>query len=109
MSVLELRDLLKKFFGSKVSDIQISKEEEITCVLYDAFVFKCDLNERYGCFRGRLMMDSIFSLSTLFNKTFSLDSDEESVITNFRMIDEYCRLRLPDKFLKRYECTEGEK
>lgn len=46
---------------------------------------------------------------TFFGEDLSLNSDRESILANLRMIDEWCRLRLPDKFLERYEAALAAK
>ena len=33
----------------------------------------------------------------------SLNSDEESIKQSLHIVDDYCRLRLPDKFLEAYD------
>jgi len=41
-------------------------------------------------------------ITEFLGKSCSLNSDEESIKQSLQMIDDYCRLRLPDKFLEAY-------
>ena len=74
-------------------------------MLYDCFILKCSLDERYGSFGAGIVVggknDPI--VTTFLGKGISLNSDEESVKKSLNIIDEYCCMRLPDKFLDAYD------
>ena len=106
MNKMELYVLVKEFYGYKAKMSHLnSKTKEVVCVLYDCFILKCSLDERYGSFGAGIVVggknDPI--VTTFLGKGISLNSDEESVKKSLNIIDEYCRMRLPDKFLDAYD------
>lgn len=52
--------------------------------------------------QGLVLVSKSISLRSLLGRRCSLNSDEESIKKSLQIIDEYCRLRLPDKFLDAY-------
>ena len=104
MNVDELYDLVTKYFGYKAKKPYYdSGLKEVTCTLYDSFIFNCGLNDRYGRFGGCIQVGPKEYITTFLGKDLSLNSDEESIKESLCIIDNYCRLRLPDKFLKAYD------
>ena len=104
MNVDKLYDLVKDFFGYKASMRYIDhKEREVACILYDSFWLECGLDDRYGSFGAGISLGTGEGILTNFlGKRCSLNSDEESIKQSLQIIDDYCRLRLPDKFLEAY-------
>lgn len=104
MNVDKLYDLIKEFFGYKANMRYLnSKTNEVVCILYDSFWLKCQLDEQYGRFGAGIMIgDGEGVVSDFLNKRCSLNSDEKSIKESLQIIDDYCRLRLPDKFLDAY-------
>jgi hypothetical protein len=43
--------------------------------------------------------------TTFFGRGVSLNSDKESILTSLQIVDEWCRLHLPEKFLERYDAA----
>lgn len=103
MSVNELYDLVEDFFGYKCKMRGINScKQEVFCVLYDSFWLICSLDEQYGRFGAGLTIGTEGMITEFLGKHCSLNSDEKSIRDSLRMIDDYCRLRLPDKFLNAY-------
>ena len=103
MNVDELYDLVKEFFGYKAKMRFINYEtKEVACILYDSFWLKCDLDDQYGRFGAGLEMGKEGVITEFLRKRCSLNSDVQSIKKSLQIIDDYCRLRLPDKFLDAY-------
>ena len=103
MDTKQLYVLIEEFFEYKVNMLYLNTEEkEVKCILYDSFFLKCDINDRYGRFGAGLCFGDIQenTLTRFLGKSCSLNSDEQSIRESLNIIDEYCRLRLPDKFLE---------
>ncbi|MFV0394901.1 MAG: hypothetical protein ACK5LC_10980 [Coprobacillaceae bacterium] len=104
---LKLNDiyhLMVDFFGTKVSAPYInSVEQEITVILYDSFVFRFGIDERYQLFKGGILLDNKHLVTSFFGEKISINNDKKTILSNFKLVDKYCRLRLPDKFLKEYD------
>lgn len=104
MIVEELYLIVKNFFGYKAQMLYGNSETtEVGCILYDSFLFKCDVNDRYGRFSAGIMLTDSIALRDLLGRHCSLNGDEESIRESLQIIDEYCRMRLPDKFLDAYD------
>jgi len=105
MDVEKLYDIIENYFGYKGDMNYMDVEgKEVGCVLYNAFLLKCDVNDRYGRFgSGIIIGDGGQLLTEFLGKECSLNSDEESIKESLQIIDDYCRLRLPDKFLEAYD------
>ncbi len=104
MTTLELYLLIKKFYGNKLSDIYLSEEDkEVTCTLYSSFVFKCNLKDEYGRFSGGIILSEENVITSFLGEELSLNSDEKSIQSNLEIVDTYCRMRLPNKFLEAHD------
>ena len=101
----KLSRIVKKFFGYKARNVVYdSATKEVSCVLYDSFFFECDTNQRYGMFgAGIWLQENKFILTDFLNERCSLNSDKESIYESLQVVDNYCRTRLPDKFLRAYD------
>lgn len=105
MEGIKLYRIVKKFFGYKARNVVYDTlTKEVSCVLYDSFFFECNTNERYGMFAGGIYLQKDkFILTDFLNERCSLNSDKESICESLQIVDDYCRKRLPDKFLKAYD------
>jgi len=106
MDVKQLYGFIEEFYGYKVKMLSLnSATKEVACILYDSFVLKCNLDDRYGRFGAGLCIGGNEGavLTRFLGKRCSLNSDEKSIKESLQLIDEYCRLRLPDKFLTAYD------
>lgn len=104
MELKNLYDLVKNHFGFKCRMIEIDTcEMEVKALLYDTFLLKCNINSRYGTFGAAIFLaENEYLISTFLGKECSLNSDKESIIESLDLIDNYCSLRLPDKFLEEF-------
>ncbi len=104
MSVDELYNLVEEYYGYKIKMRYLNPQNsEVGGILYDSFFLKCDLNDRYGRFgAGICFGERKYTVTEFLGKRCSLNSDEESIKESLQIIDDYCRLRLPDKFLDEY-------
>lgn len=103
MTVNELYDLVEDFYGYKIHMRSLNSEaKEVVGVLYDSFVLKCNINDRYGRFGAGIETGKKCIITDFLGKECSLNGDEKSIQESLKIIDEYCRLRLPDKFLDAY-------
>lgn len=99
----ELYRLLLDFFGNKMSmPLKNRRDQEIDCILYEAFIFKCGIDEPYNTFNGAIMLDSQHAILDYFGKEISLNNTREDIIKSFELVDKYCQLRLPDKYLEEF-------
>lgn len=104
MDINKLYDLVETFFGYKANMLHLDTEKkEVACILYNSFMFKCNLDDRYGRFGAGIALGNHEATITEFlGKRCSLNSDEKSIKESLQIVDDYCRLRLPDKFLEAY-------
>ena len=103
MDIKRLYFLVKNFFGYKCKMIGINSEKkEVKCILYDSFFLTCTIDDRYGRFGAGLVVGNNEVITDFLGKRCSLNSDETSIKESLSIVDNYCRLRLPDKFLKEY-------
>lgn len=104
MDINRLYDLVKSFFGYKANMLYLDTDKkEVACILYNSFLIKCNLNDRYGRFGAGIVFGyQEATISEFLGKRCSLNSDENSIMDSLKIIDDYCRLRLPDKFLDAY-------
>ena len=107
MNAEEFYGLVTGYFDVKASDVTFDAEEKVvSCVLYDTFVFTCGLNGEHGTFTGGIEYEPGRYLTVLLNQRLSFNTDRDSVLRNLAIVDDYCRLRLPDKFLLSFRTTD---
>ncbi|MCH5268104.1 MAG: hypothetical protein J1E62_07145 [Lachnospiraceae bacterium] len=95
--------LVQSFFDYKCRKVEFNLEKkEITCILYDSFLFSCGFADRYETFGAGLYIGQGI-LVKLLGKSSSLNNDEDSIRKSLQIFDDYCRLRLPEKFLNAYD------
>lgn len=104
MDIDKLYDLVEDFFGYKCNMRGINVEKkEVSCILYDSFFLECNINDQYGRFgAGICYGEQKYTITNFLGERCSLNSDEKSIKESLQIIDDYCRLRLPDKFLEAY-------
>lgn len=104
MNAEEFQALVTGFFGAKASDVSFDASPRVlSCVLYDTFVFTCGLNGEHGTFTGGIEYEADRYLTVFLNQRMSFNTDQESILRNLAIVDEYCRLRLPDTFLMAFD------
>lgn len=95
--------IITNYLGYKANIQYCNREErEVVFVMYDSFLFRCGFDKPHDTFKCGLRLNEHISSIKLLGKTFSLNSDEQSIKNSLQMADDYCRLRLPDKFLEAY-------
>lgn len=104
MEIRKLYGLVEEYFSYKGKMLYINSEKnEVACMLYNSFLFKCNIDDRYGRFGGAIVLGSQeVNITEFLGKRCSLNNDEESIKKSLKIIDNYCKLRLPDKFLEAY-------
>lgn len=104
MDVISLYKLVRDFYGYKCRMMGMdSGKKEVRCILYESFWLTCNLDDRYGMFGAGLEVGKQGVITDFLGKRCSLNSDELSIKESLQIIDDYCRLRLPDKFLEEYQ------
>lgn len=101
----KLYKLVKDYYGHKAKMLWCNSEKkEVGCMLYDSFLFTCNVNDRYGSFGcGIVLQNDAVAITDFLGKRTSHNNDENSIKESLKMVDDYCRLRLPDKFLQAYD------
>lgn len=108
MTVDELYNLVEDFYGYKIKMLGINSEnKEVEGILYDSFLLRCNINDRYGRFGAGIQITDSVVLTEFLGKQCSLNSDEKSIKESLEKIDDYCRMRLPDKYLNAYYKTHN--
>ena len=103
MSTEQLYRLVEDFFGYKCHMRGLdSEKKKVFCVLYDSFWLECDLDDRYGMFGIGIKIGKEEMITEFLGESCFLNSDKKSIKESLRIVDNYCRLRLPDKFLDAY-------
>ena len=104
MNLMEIYCFIEEFFGYKCKMYGMnSDKKEVMALLYDSFMLKCDINDRYSRFgAGIAVGNGEIMITEFLGKRCSLDNNREALAHNLTIIDEYCRMRLPDKFLESY-------
>lgn len=104
LDIMEIYHLIIEFFGNKVDVIGvIESRQEIECILYSSFVLKCGIEDRYKMFECGIMLEEKYAIRNILGESPSLNNDRDSIIKSLKLMDKYCRLRLPDKFLDEYD------
>jgi len=104
METAEFFDLVEDFFGARATAKGFDKADaEFTATLYETFRVTCGLGGEHGEFGAGIVSGSGALLTTFFGAGLSLNSDRESILASLQIVDDWCRLHLPDVFLTRYE------
>lgn len=103
LNFMELYALLESFFIDKGTILSINSDEnEIYCLLYDSFVFVCGIEHPRNNFKGAILIDNKYAQKVFFGEKISLNNTREDIIKSFELVDKYCQLRLPDKYLEEF-------
>lgn len=103
MDAKELYCLVRDYYGYKIKMLYMNSEtHEVGGILYDSFLLKCDTGDRYGMFGAGISTGGDIFITDFLGKRCSLNGDPESIKQSLQIIDDYCRMRLPDKFLDAY-------
>lgn len=101
----KLCNVIEKFYKHKAKlEYTDLNKRELHFVLYQSFKVVFGLDERYNTFGAGIFIGPDCCVShNILGERVSLNSDKESVIKSLGVIDEYCQLRLPDKFLIEFD------
>jgi len=103
LTYIQLLTLAKEFFENKGRIFSISQDkQEINCVLYGSFIFRCGLEKPHNNFKGSIIISNEYVETEFFGEKISLNNTREDIIKNFELVDKYCQLRLPDKYLEEF-------
>lgn len=111
MDFKDFSKLVKEYYGYKLSFYCLDYDTKtIECVLYESFALELSIGDRYGAFGVAIMLgNSKQSMTSVLGEEISLNSDAKSIQGNLELIDAYCRLRLPDKFLVEFDKLKYKK
>lgn len=103
MDAGKLCDLVDDYYGYKVDMTYVNLKSEVVGILYDSFYIRCFLDEEQKTFNAGISFgESELLITELLGKRCLTGCDEESIKKSLQIIDDYCRLRLPDKYLDAY-------
>ncbi len=104
LNIEEIFILVDEFFGHKLTSRSLNLDDnELQIVLYDSFVFEFSVDDRYEVFGAGLKLFDGQLLLSVLGESLAINNDEKAIIGTFEKADRYCRLRLPDKFLTKYD------
>ena len=100
----KLCTLIEEFYGSKCNlSTYYSEKYDIFAILYESFCLVCGVDDQGKNFYAGIETGNDGLITRFLGKTCSKETDEESIRESLQLIDDYCRLRLPDKFLETYD------
>lgn len=103
MEIRDLYELVGDFFGYKAGIMYCSLDKKVVCILYDSFCLECGMDDQSEQFVAGIVLKRGTGVITRFlGKECSPNSDVQSIKESLQIIDDYCRLRLPDKYLDAY-------
>ena len=102
MDVKALSSFLEDFYGYKIKRLSLySNENKVLGILYDSFWLQCSCNNKENKFEAVIYFGDInYVISEFFGKIGVCSIDAKKIKKILQIIDDYCRLRLPDKFLE---------
>lgn len=104
LKIEDIYNLSLEYFKYKLVDRRIDVEKStLEIILYDSITFSLSIGERYETFHAVLLLNENKFLFNLLGEPLATSNDSTSIINTFKRMDEYCRLRLPDKFLEAFE------
>ncbi|GAB3123091.1 hypothetical protein [Glaciibacter psychrotolerans] len=113
--LFDLRQKVQNHFGSRALyratqryDPGVSENGNVKFLLYDSFVVGFGIMEPPLTSLAFFLMapGDVTTTRLLGKKLVFIENREQDVEDAFRVVDEYCRLRLPDTFLQVYDALE---
>ncbi|MDJ0338445.1 hypothetical protein [Cryobacterium sp. PH31-O1] len=96
------------FFGARISLPTSDKVgQRMAGVLYDSFLFSCGFDEQRMMFGASIWIGSEGAIGSFMGRSPSMRTDRDSILESLQLVDEYCRLRLPEKFLTVFDAVHG--
>lgn len=105
-----LARLVKSTLHGRVSDVYLDLSDTthgVTGVLYDAFVFTIGFDIDRGTLGAGILIEGGRVMTAPFGRRFTLNPDDRSIEGTLAQMDEWARLRLPDKYLDRFEAASA--
>ena len=104
MTIFQLSKLIRVFYGYKGLVLRTwDDEQKIDFILYDSFSLSCGFNE-HGSFDAWINFPNELHTTQFVGYNCGLiENNEKDILIALQKIDDYCRLRLPDKFLEMYD------
>lgn len=103
MNVYDLYKLIQEFYGYKCQMIGLNTESnKVECFLYDSFIMICHIDNQNESFTAGIDLGGIILTDILGRQCISTNKIE-SIHECLQIIDDYCRLRLSDKYLHAYD------
>lgn len=104
MNSKEIYMLVENFLGYKIKMLYLNSEtNEVGGIMYDSFLIKCLCDNKKNTFQvGINYGNSSQILSTLLGENCICIINEKEIKKKLQVVDDYCRLRLPDRFLDAY-------
>ena len=101
MNIDKLYDFVRDFYGYKIEMLFINEtEKSIGGILYDSFFVMWHIDKSLNEFRAELRYgDSDHVITEFLGRKCVGKLKHKSIQKGLDIIDDYCRLRLPDKFL----------
>lgn len=106
LNIEEIEEVAKKFFRHKIRYTMkrtVDFEQHLYGLLYDILVLELSIGSQYGEFGASISIGSELYAAGLLGNKISLNNDEKSIRESLQVIDDYCRLLLPDKYLDAYD------
>jgi hypothetical protein len=98
-----LYSIAERTLGHRVSGLTLrSASSGVEGVLYDAFVFSLSIEEPRRTLAAGILLDGGRFVTAPFGRRFTLDTDDASIIGVLQQMDDWARLRLPDKYLEKF-------
>ncbi|WP_157002701.1 hypothetical protein [Agromyces laixinhei] len=107
----ELRNMVQQYFGTKGRYLATKRDEadlnrgSVRFSLYDSFVFSFVVAEFpfsslaiVQHLPGEELSSRLLGVELRF-----IENDEGALVSAFDVVDRYCRLRLPDKYLTEFD------
>ncbi|MDJ0338436.1 hypothetical protein [Cryobacterium sp. PH31-O1] len=101
-------ELALDFFGARISLPTSDKVgQRMAGVLYDSFLFSCGFDDQRMMFGASIRLSPEGGIGSFMGRRPSMRTDRDSLAESLRLVDEYCRLRLPEKFLTVFDAAHG--
>jgi len=78
---------------------------QMTGLLYDAFPISCGYDERRMLFGSGIRVTPSSMVVSFLGSSTSMACNRSSLQWSLELVDEYCRLRLPGKYLQAFDAA----
>ncbi len=102
---MRVMTIVKTTLSDRATEVYLDIDESVrgvTGVLFDAFVFQIGLEQPRGNLAAGIQLAGGRLVTAPFGRRFTLNSDDASIRGVLGQMEEWARLRLPDKYLERW-------